>query len=178
MGTDGRQGGGLPELVDRARTANDIAAVDLFQPIAAHGDTAIDAVTPWLGDKRLGWRATRIITIAGKAGRGEHAVAALERGLYVSVGRVQEHILAAMKDLGYTPPPIPPVDLKYAPSYTEPTTTYHDIVDFIPETGTVWGAIYLTKCGWAYTREAIVVLGGLPDRRLRDHCGHCARRDR
>ncbi|MDH4143484.1 MAG: hypothetical protein OEV61_12825 [Chloroflexota bacterium] len=71
----------LKSLLKAAQEAPPETRIQLRDAIAEHGVEAIDAVTPWLADPRLGAFATRVITVAGRAGHTTEAVAAFTTGL-------------------------------------------------------------------------------------------------
>lgn len=56
----------LDELLTEAREADPGDRINLRDPIAAHGEVAIDAMTDWLGDPRLAAFAIRVLERIGR----------------------------------------------------------------------------------------------------------------
>jgi hypothetical protein len=57
----------LDDLLTHAREAEPADRINLRDPIAAHGDLAIEAMTDWLGDPRLAAFAIRVLERIGRA---------------------------------------------------------------------------------------------------------------
>lgn len=55
----------LDELLGQAREADPGERINLRDPIAAHGEAAIEAMTDWLGDHRLAAFAIRVLERIG-----------------------------------------------------------------------------------------------------------------
>ncbi len=70
----------LQQLLDAARAATPFERIGYRDPIAAHGEGAIVAVTPWLSDRVLAAFAVRVILHAGAVGDREAAVGVLRKG--------------------------------------------------------------------------------------------------
>src|SRR4051812_19535494 len=68
----------LDSLLSAARSAEPNERIAFRDPIAAHGDPAIDALAAWLADPRLSAFAVLTITQAGLQGSRERALAALD----------------------------------------------------------------------------------------------------
>jgi hypothetical protein len=66
----------LETLLARAREASGMDRIELRDPIAAHGEPAIDALTDWLVDPRLAAFAVRVLGRIGEAGEHRDAVVA------------------------------------------------------------------------------------------------------
>jgi hypothetical protein len=56
----------LDELLRRARKADPSSRIDLRDPIAAHGEQAIEAITDWLSEPRLFGFAIRVLERIGR----------------------------------------------------------------------------------------------------------------
>lgn len=56
----------LDELLTRARDAEPADRIDLRDQISAHGEAAIDAMSDWLGDRRLAAFAIRVLERIGR----------------------------------------------------------------------------------------------------------------
>ncbi len=67
----------LKRLIARAREADPLTRIELRDRIAAQGAAAVEALTPWLGDARLGAFAVRVIEKAARNGARREAIAAL-----------------------------------------------------------------------------------------------------
>ena len=61
--------GSLEGLLALAATADPLVRMELRDPIAAHGDDAIEAMTDWLTDRRLAAFAIRVLGRIGRIGR-------------------------------------------------------------------------------------------------------------
>ncbi|MDP9318690.1 MAG: hypothetical protein M3O94_06400, partial [Actinomycetota bacterium] len=64
----------LEALLDEAREASPGERINLRDPIAAHGEAAIDAMTDWLGDRRLAAFAMRVLERIGLEAEERSAV--------------------------------------------------------------------------------------------------------
>lgn len=64
----------LEQLLTEARDADPGDRINLRDPIAAHGEVAIDAMTDWLGDSRLAAFAIRVLERIGREPAGWTAV--------------------------------------------------------------------------------------------------------
>lgn len=73
----------LDSLLARAREAHPSDRIELRDPIAAQGETAIDAMTDWLGDPRLAAFAIRVLERIGREAFSRDAVV----GVLVAVNR-------------------------------------------------------------------------------------------
>jgi hypothetical protein len=91
----------LDQLLDRARAADPGERILLRDPIAEHGELAIDAMTDWLGDPRLAAFAVRVLERVGRDQSGRTAVVAVLQGVDRSylpehIARDVERTLAAL----------------------------------------------------------------------------------
>ena len=66
----------LDQLLERARTADPLDRIELRDPIAAHGEAAIDELTDWLADPRLAAFAVRVLERIGREAENRPAVVA------------------------------------------------------------------------------------------------------
>ncbi len=66
----------LDQLLERARTADPRDRIELRDPIAAHGEAAIDELTDWLADPRLAAFAVRVLERIGRDADNRAAVVA------------------------------------------------------------------------------------------------------
>lgn len=73
----------IADLLQRPRDADPSARIDLRDPIAAYGEAAIDAMSDWVGDPRLGALAVRVLQAIAKD--PAHRVAVVD--VLVSVDR-------------------------------------------------------------------------------------------
>ena len=89
----------LQRLLDAARAASPYERIGYRDPIAAHGEEAITAVTPWLSDRVLAAFAVRVVLYAGAVGDHEAAVAVLRKGRREVPGFVREDIDSAIRQL-------------------------------------------------------------------------------
>ena len=92
----------LDALLDRAQVAPPIDRIELRDPIASHGEQAVDAMTDWLADARLAAFAVRVLErIAHEPLNRESVVATLmavdQEQLAPGVG---EDIRTALSNLG------------------------------------------------------------------------------
>lgn len=71
------QGYTLEEALAGARAADRLTRIQWRDRIAAHGAEAIDAISPWVADPKLGAFAVRVIEATAKFGERDAAVAAL-----------------------------------------------------------------------------------------------------
>lgn len=67
----------LDELLSQAREADPADRINLRDPIAAHGEAAIDAMADWLGDRRLAAFAIRVLERIGRQSEERPAVIAV-----------------------------------------------------------------------------------------------------
>jgi hypothetical protein len=81
----------LDDLLTRAREADPGDRINLRDPIAAHGELAIEAMTDWLGDSRLAAFAIRVLERVGR----EPALRPDVVDVLVSVDRTElpEHLI-------------------------------------------------------------------------------------
>lgn len=66
----------LAQLLERARTADPLDRIEFRDPIAAHGEAAIDELTDWLADPRLAAFAVRVLERIGREAECRDAVVA------------------------------------------------------------------------------------------------------
>jgi hypothetical protein len=71
----------LDRLLDQAQTASPLERIELRDPIAAHGERAIDAMTDWLDDARLAAFAVRVLERIGREPFSRDAVVATLRAV-------------------------------------------------------------------------------------------------
>jgi hypothetical protein len=74
-----RESHDLSELLARAARASPSNRIELRDPIAAFGTSAVDAVEPWVADPRLGTFAVRVLEVVAAGADRAAAVAALAR---------------------------------------------------------------------------------------------------
>ncbi len=67
----------LDELLTRARDAEPAQRIGLRDPIVSQGESAIDAMSDWLGDRRLAAFAIRVLERIGRQPQGRPAVIAV-----------------------------------------------------------------------------------------------------
>ena len=89
----------LRRLLQAADSAGPHERIRYRDPIARHGPAAIEAMTPWLVDRRLGAFAVRVITRVGENGDPDHAVTVLRRWRTKAPPFVQSDINAALRRL-------------------------------------------------------------------------------
>jgi hypothetical protein len=89
----------LRVLLEAADTAGPHERIQYRDPIARHGLAAIEAMTPWLVDRRLGAFAVRVITRVGENGDRDHAITVLRRSRTKAPPYVQADINAALRRL-------------------------------------------------------------------------------
>lgn len=90
----------LQKLVERARHAGPNERIDLRDALAAHGATAIEAMTEWLTDPSLTRFAVRVIGKAGDTGARTAAIKALQEALPHVDGSARIEVDAALDRLG------------------------------------------------------------------------------
>lgn len=67
----------LDKVLEAAASASPLRRIEYRDRIAAFGQAAIDAISPWLSDPQLGAFAVRVITVAGLRGPRKEAAVAL-----------------------------------------------------------------------------------------------------
>ena len=105
---------GLDALLAQAQTAAPMDRIELRDPIAAHGELAIDAMTDWLGDPRLAAFAIRVLERIAREPANREAVVAtlaavdqdqLAPGLAVDIRTVLTNMGADIKGGAPVAPP-------------------------------------------------------------------------
>jgi len=67
----------LADALAGARAADRLTRIQWRDRIAVHGVEAIDAISPWVADPKLGTFAVRVIEATAKFGERDAAIAAL-----------------------------------------------------------------------------------------------------
>jgi hypothetical protein len=164
----------LDDLLARLEELNPYERMQRKDDVAARGTGAIPAMRAWLCDRRRdGLFAAVVLREIGRAGEQEPAIAALLDGARCANDRVRGHIANALSTFGIALEEPPGAVGRVAPSYMKPTKVVHVLVDLVRQTGTSWGDVYLTACGWAYAGETLRKMGGPTERDGRSICAAC-----
>jgi len=91
----------MEQLIERARAASPNDRIDLRDPIAAHGEAAIDAMAEWLVDPELTRFAVRVIGRAADLGQPAAAVSMLDAARAEASPDQRQDIEAELGRLGH-----------------------------------------------------------------------------
>lgn len=91
----------LEHLIERARAAAPNDRIELRDPIAAHGEAAIDAVAEWLADPQLTRFAVRVIGRAADLGHRAAALSMLDAARVEASKDQRQDIEAELGRLGH-----------------------------------------------------------------------------
>lgn len=112
----------LATLLARAEAADPAHRIDLRDPIAAHGASAIEAVTPWLKVPLMAAFAIRVIARAGLDGEREAAQATLRQARRRMDERLRadaDWALGMLKVARAVPEPVPAATRRTLPRNAE-----------------------------------------------------------
>ena len=167
--TSGREAT-LPDLLDAARRANPATRLAEYRDaIATYGPDAVGGVAGWLDDGRDCWFAVTVIERAGTTfGARDAAVRELKRALASALDAdFRQFVEGALGRLGAkTSPPsrgvaepiVLPDTMQVAPPYD---VACHIVVDYVADSGTGWGDIYLFACRRYFSGRWVRTNGGL-----------------